>query len=139
NSSLFDYTVAAAYLIIALLSPILSSVADLKGNKKAFMRLFCYIGSAACAGLYFFRLETLEWGIILFAIAAVGFCGSQVFYNAYLPEIAYEQEQDKVSAQGFAYGYIGSVLLQLICFVFVLKPDWFGITDNSLPARLSFL
>jgi len=139
NSSLFDYTVAAAYLIIALLSPILSSVADLKGNKKAFMRLFCYIGSAACAGLYFFRLETLEWGIILFAIAAVGFCGSQVFYNAYLPEIAYEQEQDKVSAQGFAYGYIGSVLLQLICFVFVLKPDWFGITDTSLPARLSFL
>lgn len=139
NSSLFDYTVAAAYLVIALLSPILSSVADLRGNKKEFMRLFCYLGSAACAGLYFFRLETLESGIILFALAAVGFCGSQVFYNAYLPEIAYEHERDKVSAQGFAYGYIGSVLLQLVCFVFVLKPEWFGITDNSFPARLSFL
>jgi len=139
NSSLFDYTVAVAYLVIALLSPILSSIADLRGNKKDFMRLFCYLGSAACAGLYFFRLETLESGMVLFALAAIGFCGSQVFYNAYLPEIAYEQERDKVSAQGFAYGYIGSVLLQLVCFVFVLKPEWFGITDASFPPRLSFL
>jgi UMF1 family MFS transporter len=103
------------------------------------MQLFCYIGSAACCGLYFFKADTLELGIICSSLAALGYCGSLVFYNAYLPEIAYEHERDDVSAQGFAYGYIGSVILQLICFVFVLKPDWFGITDASFPPRLSFL
>ena len=139
NSSLFDYSVGTAYLIIALISPILSSIADFKGNKKRFMQLFCYIGSAACCGLYFFNKDTLSLGIICSTLAALGFCGSLVFYNAYLPEIAYEHERDQVSAQGFAYGYVGSVLLQIMCFVFVLKPEWFGITDPTFPPRLSFL
>ena len=139
NSSLFSYSLAAAYLIIALISPILSSIADYKGNKKAFMQLFCYIGSAACCTLYFFKKDTLELGVVAAALAALGYCGSLVFYNAYLPEIAEEQERDKVSAQGFSYGYIGSVLLQLICFIFVLKPEWFGIKDESFGPRLSFM
>lgn len=139
NSTLFDYSIAAAYLIIALLSPILSSIADYKGNKKRFMQLFCYLGSLACCGLYFFKADTLEWGILCSSVAALGYCGSIVFYNSYLPEIALEQERDKVSAQGFAYGYIGSVLLQVICFVFVLDPALFGINDASFPPRLSFL
>ena len=103
------------------------------------MQLFCYIGSASCCCLYFFKSDTLELGIICSTLAALGYCGSIVFYNAYLPEIAEEQDRDHVSAQGFAYGYVGSVILQVICFVFVLKPDWFGITDSTFPARLSFL
>jgi UMF1 family MFS transporter len=139
NSVLFDYSLALAYLIIAFLSPILSSIADYKGNKKMFMQLFCYVGSLACCGLYFFKASTLEFGIICFVLAAIGYCGSLVFYNAFLPEIAVEEDRDRVSAQGFAYGYFGSVLLQVICFFFVLKPEWFGITDVSFPARLSFL
>ena len=139
NSSLFDYSIATAYLIIALLSPILSSIADYRGNKKVFMQLFCYLGSISCCCLYFFTRHTLELGIICSALAALGYCGSLVFYNAYLPEIALEQERDRVSAQGFAYGYIGSVLLQLVCFMFVLEPQWFGITDDSFAPRLSFL
>lgn len=139
NTALFDYALAAAYLVIALVSPILSSIADYRGNKKRFMQLFCYLGSAACCGLYFFRSDTLELGIICFAVAAIGYCGSIVFYNAYLPEIALEEERDRLSAKGFAYGYIGSVLLQLICFVFVLKPELFGITDGTFAPRLSFL
>ncbi len=139
NSALFDYSIATAYLVIALMSPILSSIADYKGNKKRFMQLFCYIGSASCCCLYFFKSDTLELGIICSTLAALGYCGSIVFYNAYLPEIAEEQDRDHVSAQGFAYGYVGSVILQVICFVFVLKPDWFGITDSTFPARLSFL
>jgi UMF1 family MFS transporter len=139
NTALFDYAVAFAYLVIAILSPILSSIADYKGNKKSFMRMFCYLGSIACCGLYFFTANSLEWGIACFVIAAIGYCGSIVFYNAFLPEIAVEADRDRVSAQGFSYGYIGSVLLQLICFVFVFKPDWFGITDSSQPARISFL
>ena len=143
NSTLFDYSVATAYFIIAIISPILSSIADYKGNKKAFMQLFCYIGSAACCGLYFFEVNKdvnrLELGIICSALGALGYCGSLVFYNAYLPEIAEEKDRDRVSAQGFAYGYVGSVLLQIICFVIVLKKEWFGIQDEALASRISFL
>lgn len=139
NSSLFDYSIAAAYLIIALISPILSSVADYRGNKKSFMQLFCFTGAISCCCLYFFKSDTVELGIICSSIAALGYCGSLVFYNAYLPEIALPAERDRVSALGFSYGYIGSVLLQLICFLFVLQPQWFGITDDSFAPRLSFV
>jgi UMF1 family MFS transporter len=134
NSSLLNYAMALAYLIIAFLSPILSSIADYKGNKKRFMQMFCYLGSAACCGLFFFEKGRIELGIIFAIIAAVGYCGSLVFYNAYLPEIAAPEDQDRVSAQGFSYGYIGSVLLQIICLVLV-----FAMPDSSLPVRLSFL
>ena len=139
NSSLFDYSIAAAYLVIALLSPILSSIADTRGNKKRFMQLFCYLGAISCCCLYFFTRHTLELGIIFSSLAALGYCGSLVFYNSYLPEIALPHERDRVSAQGFAFGYIGSVLLQLICFLFVLQPALFGITDDSFAPRLSFV
>lgn len=138
NSALYSYAMAFAFLVIAILSPILSSIADTRGNKKVFMQIFTYLGAFACCGLYFFKLETLEISVVLFVLAAIGFWGSLVFYNSYLPEIASVEEQDNVSAKGFTYGYIGSIILQIICFVFVFKPDWFGITDDSVPARLSF-
>ncbi len=139
NTALSNYALSVAYLIMALLLPVLSSIADFRGNKKIFMKVFTYIGSVACAGLFYFKLETLELGIICFVLAAMGYIGGVMFNNSYLPEIATVDQQDKVSAKGFAYGYIGSVLLQIICFIFVLKPELFGITDASLPARLSFL
>lgn len=139
NTALSNYALSVAYLIMVILLPILSSMADYRGNKKLFMKMFTYMGGFACIGLYFFKLETLEFGIICFAIAAMGYVGGVMFNNSYLPEIATADQQDRVSAKGFAYGYIGSVLLQLICFVFVLKPEWFGITDLSFPPRLSFL
>ncbi len=139
NTALSNYALAVAYLIMAIMLPILSSIADYRGNKKIFMKLFTYVGGLACIGLFFFKLETLELGIICFALAAMGYIGGVLFNNSYLPEIATLDQQDKVSAEGFAYGYVGSVLLQIICFVFVLKPEMFGITDASFPARLSFL
>jgi UMF1 family MFS transporter len=138
SASLYNYAIALAYLIIALLSPILSSIADYKGNKKRFMQFFCYLGSLACCTLYWFSKTTLPLGIVCCILAAIGYCGSLVFYNSYLPEIAAEKDQDRVSAKGFAFGYIGSVLLQVICFLFVLKPEWFGIKDSSFAPRLSF-
>jgi UMF1 family MFS transporter len=139
NTALSNYALAAAYLIIAIITPFLTATADFNGNKRIFMKVFTWMGALACAGLFFFKLETLELGIILFAIAAIGYCGGIVFINSYLPEIASIKNQDKVSAKGFAYGYIGSVILQIICFVFVLMPDKFGITDASFAPRLSFL
>lgn len=139
NTALFNYALSVAYLIMALLLPFLSSSADFHGNKKTFMKAFTYVGSLACMLLFFFRPETLELGVICSAIAAMGYIGGVMFSNSYLPEIATVDQQDRVSAQGFAYGYVGSVLLQIICFVFVLKPEWFGISDPSFPPRLSFL
>jgi len=139
NTALQDYSLAFAYLIMVLLLPILSSIADYRGNKKIFMQFFTLLGSAACCGLFFFNADRLELGIICFALAAIGYSGGFVFYNSYLPEIAAVDMQDKVSAKGFTFGYIGSVLLQLICFSFVMFPAVFGITDKSLPAQISFL
>src|SRR5690606_15650541 len=139
NTALSNFALSFAYLLMALILPMLSSIADFKGNKRIFMMGFTYLGGIACMGLFFFTIETLEWGIICFTFAAMGYVGGVLFNNSYLPEIATKDQQDRVSAQGFAYGYVGCVTLQIICFVFVLKPEWFGITDPSLPARLSFL
>jgi UMF1 family MFS transporter len=135
NSSLYDYSLAVAYLFIALLYPVLTSIADTRGNKKAFMKFFCYMGSAGCAMLYFFNGANLWLGILCFMMASMGFVGSLVFYNAFLPEIAAPEDQDRVSAKGFTYGYIGSVILQLIGFALVvLLPS-----DPFLAPRITFL
>jgi UMF1 family MFS transporter len=139
NTALSNYALAVAYFVIVLMLPILTSIADYRGNKKTFMQFFTWLGAVACCCLYFFKPATLEFGIISFALAAIGYSGGFVFYNSYLPEIATVDNQDAVSAKGFSYGYIGSMIIQVICFVFVLAPGVFGITDASFPARLSFL
>jgi UMF1 family MFS transporter len=138
NTALLDYSLAAAYLIIALLLPILTSIADYRGNKRIFMQFFTWMGALACCTLFRFDEKHLELGIFCSAIAAIGYCGGFVFYNSYLPEIATLDMQDRVSAKGFTFGYIGSVLLQLICFAFVLFPGTFHLTKGSA-AQLSFL
>src|SRR5690606_35751481 len=139
NTALANFSLSFAYLLMALALPLLSAIADVKGNGKTFMKSFTYMCAFACMGLFFFKLETLEWGIICSTLAAMGYVGGILFNNSYLPQIASTDQQNRISAQGFAYGYIGSVILQVICFAFVLRPDWFGIEDASLPARLSFL
>ncbi|AIM36277.1 MFS transporter [Sphingobacterium sp. SG20118] len=139
NTALSNFALAIAYLLMALTLPFISSYADANGKKKQIMKLFTVIGAIACMGLFFFKLETLEIGIICFVIAAMGYIGGVLFNNSYLPLIATVDQQDKVSAQGFSYGYVGCVTLQILCFIIVLKPEWFGISDPSLPARISFL
>lgn len=128
NTSLYNYALGIAFLIVAIMSPLLSSIADYKGNKKSFLFFFCTLGSIACSAMFFFDSTNLGYGLLCLIVACVGFWGSQVFYNSFLPEIAAPEDQDKVSAKGYAMGYIGSVILQVICFIFVLMPDTFGIT-----------
>jgi UMF1 family MFS transporter len=135
NSSLYDYSLAAAYLLISIAYPILTSIADTRGNKKNFMRVFCYMGAVGCSLLFTFNGSNLGWGILFFILASLGYTGSLVFYNAYLPEIAAPVDQDRVSAKGYAYGYIGSVLLQIIGFILVLVIK----DDPFLGPRLTFL
>lgn len=138
NTSLYNYALGIAFMIVAIMSPLLSSIADYKGNKKQFLFFFCTMGSAACSAMYFFDKHNLAYGLTCLIIACIGFWASLVFYNSYLPEIAAPEDQDKVSAKGFAMGYIGSVILQIICFVFVLNPKIFGITGEKA-SQISFL
>jgi MFS transporter, UMF1 family len=139
NTSLYNYALGFALLIVALILPLLTSIADYKGNKKKFMAFFFTIGSIACSLLYFFKdLNTLWIGITCMIIACICFWSSYVFSNSFLPEIAAPEDRDRISAKGFSYGYVGSVILQLICFVFVMKNDWFGITEGE-GSRISFL
>lgn len=139
RTALASYAISFSFLVIALLSPILSSIADYKGSKKAFMRFFCYLGAAACIALTFLTRENIPFGIVCSIIGSIGFCGSIVFYNSYLPEIAAEEDQDRVSAKGFAMGYIGSVLLMVFCLVFIMLNDAKNLGWGAWPARLSFL
>ncbi|HPK09019.1 MAG TPA: MFS transporter [Saprospiraceae bacterium] len=140
NESLYSYAVAFSYLLIALLSPLLSGIADYTGRKLFFMKLFTIIGSLACIALFWFNDPQLLWlGTSGFILATIGFAGGLVFYNAFLPLIATEENFDKISAKGYAYGYIGSVILLLFILWMQLSPGTFGITDESLPARIGFL
>jgi len=136
NSALYEYSTAFAYLIITVLLPILSSIADTRGNKKRFMQFFCYLGSLSCIGLFWFTGPNVSWGILCFVLAAVGYIGSLVFYNSYLPEIAAPEDQDRVSAKGFSMGYIGSVILQLLGFALVL---YYKDDQSALGPRITFL
>jgi UMF1 family MFS transporter len=140
NSSLLSYSLSFSFFIVAFMSPILSGIADYSGNKKRFMQFFCYLGSLSVMSLYFFTGQDTLWiGILGTVLASIGFWGSIVFYNSYLPEIAFPEQHDRVSAKGFMFGYSGSLILLIFNLTMVMKPELFGITDSSLPARISFL
>jgi len=139
NTVLYSYSISFSFLIIAIISPLLSGMADSSGKKLEFMKFFAYLGSAACVGLYFFDASNVEWGIICSITASIGYAGSIVFYNAYLPEISEEKEYDLLSAKGFALGYVGSVILLVVNLLMIQMPHLFGIPDGGVAARLSFL
>ncbi|HWV33089.1 MAG TPA: MFS transporter [Dyadobacter sp.] len=138
SSVLFSYTVSVSFLITALLIPICTAIADFTGKKKRFMQFFCYTGAVSCMLLYFFTKETMLSGVFLFGLSLIGWSGSIVFYDSYLPEIATEDRFDQYSARGFSLGYLGSVLLLLFNLSMILAPQFYGITQKSLPARISF-
>lgn len=140
NTALYSYALSFSFLLVALIAPFLSGIADYGGKKKAFMRFFAWLGALSCSLLFFFTGPNLVFGIAVFILASIGFSGSLVFYNAYLPEIAAPHEQDRLSARGFSMGYIGSVILLSFNLWMVLQPGTFGIAEgSSLPARTAFL
>ncbi len=134
NTEIKDYVLSFGFLVIAILSPVLSSIADYKGNKKNFMRFFCWMGAASCSLMFFFDKDHVTLGLMCFMFAGIGFYGSQVFYNSYLPEIAAEKDMDRISARGYTMGYIGSVIMQLIGFGLVI-----AMPNNPLPLKITFL
>lgn len=139
NDSLISYVTAAAFLMVSILSPFLSGIADYVGNKKNFLKFFCYLGALSCIGLFWFDLDYLWFGLLCYFLALIGFWASLVFYNSYLPDIAFPNQQDAISAKGFSLGYIGSVILLVICLVIILNYEMFGFKSEALPTRLSFV
>lgn len=131
STPLISYTTAAAFLIVALISPILSGIADYVGNKKSFMKFFCYLGSVSCMGLYFFSIENIYISLLFYFFGLIGFWGSLVFYNSYLPDVAFPEQQDRISARGYSMGYVGSVILLLFNLAMVMKPELFGFGEGG--------
>lgn len=139
NTALYSYTLSASFLIVALITPLLSGIADYAGRKKSFMQFFCYLGGLSCIALYFFDVDHLGMSLVPVILAGIGFSGSQVFYNAFLPEIASPYNQDRVSARGFALGYVGSTVLLIVNLAMIMNPGLFGLAPDDTPARLSFV
>ena len=138
--TLYDYALSLSFLIVALSSPILSGIADYTGNKLKFLKAFCLLGSLSVMSLFFFEGVDTLWVAMLFTVlASIGFWGSIVFYNSYLPEVALPEQQDKASAKGFIYGYIGSVLLLFLNLMMIQKPEWFGFESAAMPTRITFV
>ena len=139
NSVLYSYAISLSFLVIVFISPVLSGIADYGGMKKRFMQFFTYLGSLACIGLYFFTGENIEYGIACSVFASIGFAGSLVFYNGFLPEVASKDKMDNVSARGFAMGYIGSVILLIINLVLYQKYEAFGFESGTSATRFGFI
>ncbi len=139
NSILYSFALSLSFLLVAPLLPLLSGMADYTGNKKAFMKFFVYLGGLACMGLYFFTGENIEWGILCSMLASIGYAGSIVFYDAFLPEIATEDRFDSVSAQGYSMGYYGSVILLVVNLSLISFWASFGFPDEGTATRFSFL
>lgn len=139
NDSLISYVTALAFMVVAVVSPFLSGIADYVGNKKKFLKFFCYLGATSCIGLFWFDLDYLWFGFLCYFLALIGFWASLVFYNSYLPDIAFPEQQDKASAKGFSLGYIGSVVLLVVCLIMIMKYEWFGFEDEAFPTRLAFV
>jgi UMF1 family MFS transporter len=135
STALITLVTAFTFLVVAFTSPILSGIADYVGNKKNFMKFFCYVGSAGCIGLYWFDIapDKIHISLLFYFMGLIGYWGSLVFYNSYLPDIAFPEQQDKVSARGFSFGYIGSVLLLVLNLAMVMFPQLFGFDVGTTP------
>ena len=139
NSVLYSYSLSFSFLILTVIQPILSGIADYSGNKKFFLRLFMYLGSFSCMFLYFFVGPNIEFGIIFYVLASIGFTGSLVFYNAFLPEISTQENFDKISARGYSFGYVGSVILLIICLILIQSFEFFGFETSKEATKFTFL
>ncbi|MBT8393930.1 MAG: MFS transporter, partial [Bacteroidia bacterium] len=123
STALITFVTAFTFLVVSFTSPLLSGIADYVGNKKNFMKFFCYVGGAGCIGLYWFSLDRIYLSLLFYFMGLIGYWGSLVFYNSYLPDIAYPEQQDRISAKGFSMGYIGSVILLIVNLAMVMSQD----------------
>ena len=142
NSVLYTYALSFSFLVTGLILPILSGVADYLGKKKLMLKIFTYLGGASCIGLFWFDGSNVEFGIACVVLASLGYSGSLVFYDAFLPEIAAIDEYDSISAKGYSYGYVAGVILLVVNIVTIQMHDhlvFLGVHQELDAVRLSFL
>ena len=128
-----------ASLLIVISAPILGAMADTGGLKKRMLAAFACLGILATSGLYFIEAGMWPFAIVLYAIAVVGFSGANVFYDSLLVIISTHNNRHRISALGFALGYLGGGILFLLNVVMYLFPHWFGLSDNAHAIRWSFI
>lgn len=140
SSNLYSYALSFSFLLVAAAIPLLSGMADYAGRKKMFMQMFVWMGALSCMGLFFFTNVDNLWVAILFTItASVGYSGSLVFYDAFLPEIVTEDRYDATSARGYSMGYYGSVIMMVLCLVMIMNYQAFGFSDERQATRFTFI
>lgn len=140
NTAAYSINLGIAFGLIALISPLLSSISDYSSNQKRFMKFFCYMGGLGCMLLFSFTaIDMVPFALLFMMLATIGYSGSIVFYNSYLPAIATEEKQDKISAKGYAFGYLGATTLLIFNLIAILNQEKLGIADDTLLPRLSFL
>ena len=139
NTVIYSYAISLGFLLLAFSIPLVSAISDYTGKKKVFMKMYCYLGAISCMILYFFKEGNYYLGTFAFLFSIVGWGGSIVFYNSYIPEIATEDKYDSLSARGFTMGYLGSVILLIQNLTMVLKPEWYGGISGGEASRISFL
>lgn len=133
------YTTSAALLLAAVLGPLLGTLADVGRNKKQWLAAFAGLGILSTAGMYFLRGDHFLLASLLFSGGALGVTGSIVFYDALLPHVARPEDIDRVSARGYAFGYLGGGLLLAFNVALILRPEVFGLPDQVTAIRVSFL
>ena len=137
RTAYWAYTSAIALLLVALMGPVMGAMADFRGAKKRFLTIFALTGIAGSALLFFVTEGDWLMASLFYILGNVGFAGANVFYDSLLPHVAEEDERDKVSAEGYAYGYLGGgILLAINLAMILLAPDDAG---TALMSRLSFL
>ena len=135
----WGYSNTIAMLLIAITAPILGAIGDHSGAKKRFLGGFAFFGILATAFLIGIGSGMWFYASLLYIFGRVGFGGANIFYDSLLPHVARQEEIDRVSAEGYAYGYLGGGILLAINLFIILKPDFFGIPNAEWASRISFL
>lgn len=130
STAYLGYANSIAVILVAILAPILGTIADYKGFKKIFFTAFMFLGVLATTGLAFTGKGNVITCLVIYAISSIGFSGANIFYDAFLTDVSDEEHMDKVSSYGFAFGYISSLIPFFLCFLLIKNPGMIGLSGD---------
>jgi len=138
-TALWGYSVSLSMALVAIVAPGLGNLADRRGWRRRLLIIFCLLGALATCGLFFAGPGRYLLAAALFILGNIGFAGGNIFYNAYLPDLASGIDADRLSARGYALGYIGGGLMLLVVFIMIQQHALFGLPDKATASRVGFL